>query len=71
MGQTRVAVVDIGTNSTRLLIAAIDGEHVTEELERRSNVTRLGAGRMLPKSAKPSAIRATVTLSRPCESPMK
>jgi exopolyphosphatase/guanosine-5'-triphosphate,3'-diphosphate pyrophosphatase len=43
-GQSRVAVVDIGTNSTRLLIAAIDGGQVTEELERRTNVTRLGAG---------------------------
>jgi exopolyphosphatase / guanosine-5'-triphosphate,3'-diphosphate pyrophosphatase len=37
-----VAVVDIGTNSTRLLIAEA-GERVTE-LERRSEVTRLGEG---------------------------
>jgi exopolyphosphatase / guanosine-5'-triphosphate,3'-diphosphate pyrophosphatase len=37
-----VAVVDIGTNSTRLLIAEV-GERVTE-LERRSEVTRLGEG---------------------------
>jgi exopolyphosphatase / guanosine-5'-triphosphate,3'-diphosphate pyrophosphatase len=35
--------VDIGTNSTRLLIADVrDGE--VEELERRTNVTRLGEG---------------------------
>jgi exopolyphosphatase/guanosine-5'-triphosphate,3'-diphosphate pyrophosphatase len=39
----RVAVVDIGTNSTRLLIADVDGDHV-EELDRRTRVTRLGEG---------------------------
>jgi exopolyphosphatase / guanosine-5'-triphosphate,3'-diphosphate pyrophosphatase len=41
---TRVAVVDVGTNSTRLLIADIEQERVDGELERRSTVTRLGAG---------------------------
>jgi exopolyphosphatase/guanosine-5'-triphosphate,3'-diphosphate pyrophosphatase len=40
----RVAVVDIGTNSTRLLVAEVDRDRVTEELERHSEVTRLGAG---------------------------
>jgi exopolyphosphatase/guanosine-5'-triphosphate,3'-diphosphate pyrophosphatase len=39
----RVAVVDIGTNSTRLLIADVDGMRV-EELERRTAVTSLGRG---------------------------
>jgi exopolyphosphatase/guanosine-5'-triphosphate,3'-diphosphate pyrophosphatase len=39
----RVAVVDIGTNSTRLLVAEVDDGGVTE-LERRSTVTRLGRG---------------------------
>jgi exopolyphosphatase/guanosine-5'-triphosphate,3'-diphosphate pyrophosphatase len=39
----RVAVVDIGTNSTRLLVADVrDG--TLEELDRRSVVTRLGQG---------------------------
>jgi exopolyphosphatase/guanosine-5'-triphosphate,3'-diphosphate pyrophosphatase len=39
----RVAVVDIGTNSTRLLIAdAVDGR--VEEVERHTRVTRLGEG---------------------------
>lgn len=38
----RVAVVDIGTNSTRLLLAEV-GESV-RELERRTSVTRLGEG---------------------------
>src|SRR5689334_5642808 len=40
----RVAVVDIGSNSTRLLVADVEGERVTSELERRSTVTRLGSG---------------------------
>ena len=41
---TRVAVVDIGTNSTRLLVADVGpGARVTE-LDRRSVVTRLGEG---------------------------
>ena len=39
----RVAVVDIGTNSTRLLVAEVENGTVTE-LERRSTVTRLGRG---------------------------
>jgi exopolyphosphatase / guanosine-5'-triphosphate,3'-diphosphate pyrophosphatase len=41
----RVAVVDIGTNSTRLLIAEVDpASGAVEELVRRSTVTRLGDG---------------------------
>jgi exopolyphosphatase/guanosine-5'-triphosphate,3'-diphosphate pyrophosphatase len=40
----RVAVVDIGTNSTRLLIAEIEDRRVTAELVRESRVTRLGQG---------------------------
>ena len=40
----RVAVVDIGSNSTRLLIADVEDGTVTDEFERRSVVTRLGAG---------------------------
>src|SRR4051812_45977175 len=39
----RVAVVDIGTNSTRLLVADVDGSDVVER-DRRSIVTRLGEG---------------------------
>src|SRR3954454_11191890 len=36
-----IAVVDIGTNSTRLLVARVEDGRV-EELERQSKVTRLG-----------------------------
>ncbi len=39
----RIAVVDMGTNSTRLLVADVDDGRV-RELERRSTVTRLGRG---------------------------
>jgi exopolyphosphatase/guanosine-5'-triphosphate,3'-diphosphate pyrophosphatase len=43
MRPVRVAVVDMGTNSTRLLVAdVVDG--VVREVERRSTVTRLGRG---------------------------
>ena len=41
----RVAVVDIGTNSTRLLVAEVDADSGSvRELERHSRVTRLGDG---------------------------
>lgn len=39
----RVAVVDLGTNSTRLLVADVDGGRLAE-VERRTRVTRLGEG---------------------------
>ena len=38
------AVVDIGTNSTRLLLAVVRDGRVGEILERRTEITRLGAG---------------------------
>lgn len=43
MRALRVAVIDIGTNSTRLLVADVEGGRLTE-LERRSRVTGLGRG---------------------------
>ena len=39
----RVAVIDIGTNSTRLLIADVEGTRL-EEIERRTTVTNMGRG---------------------------
>jgi exopolyphosphatase/guanosine-5'-triphosphate,3'-diphosphate pyrophosphatase len=42
-GAKRVAVIDVGTNSTRLLVADVAGGRVSP-LERRSTVTRLGRG---------------------------
>jgi exopolyphosphatase / guanosine-5'-triphosphate,3'-diphosphate pyrophosphatase len=40
----RVAVVDIGTNSTRLLVADVSAAGELREVERRTKVTRLGHG---------------------------
>jgi exopolyphosphatase / guanosine-5'-triphosphate,3'-diphosphate pyrophosphatase len=40
---TRVGVVDLGTNSTRLLVADVENGTV-QELERRLEITRLGEG---------------------------
>jgi exopolyphosphatase / guanosine-5'-triphosphate,3'-diphosphate pyrophosphatase len=42
-GGRRVGVIDIGTNSTRLLVGEVQDGRVTE-LERRTTVTRLGEG---------------------------
>src|SRR3712207_4607800 len=47
----RVAAIDLGTNTTRLLVADVDGG--VEEVVRRSQITRLGEGvdarrRLLP-----------------------
>ena len=39
----RVGVVDLGTNSTRLLVADVDGDRIDEVL-RRTVITRLGEG---------------------------
>jgi exopolyphosphatase / guanosine-5'-triphosphate,3'-diphosphate pyrophosphatase len=40
----RRAVIDIGTNSTRLFLAEVDDGFVGDVLERRTVITRLGAG---------------------------
>jgi exopolyphosphatase / guanosine-5'-triphosphate,3'-diphosphate pyrophosphatase len=40
----KVAVVDVGTNSTRLLVAEVVDGRVVREVERRTTVTRLGEG---------------------------
>ena len=43
MTPARVGVVDLGTNSTRLLVADVEGSSV-RELDRRLRITRLGEG---------------------------
>jgi exopolyphosphatase/guanosine-5'-triphosphate,3'-diphosphate pyrophosphatase len=40
----RVAVVDLGSNSTRLLVADVEADGTVTERDRRSTVTRLGQG---------------------------
>ena len=39
-----IAIVDIGTNSTRLMVARVQDGVIVEELERLTTVTRLGEG---------------------------
>jgi exopolyphosphatase/guanosine-5'-triphosphate,3'-diphosphate pyrophosphatase len=65
----RVAIVDIGTNSTRLLIAEVDRETGdVEEIVRRSQVTRLGQGVDAAGTLSEEAIARTMaTLSKYCQ----
>jgi exopolyphosphatase / guanosine-5'-triphosphate,3'-diphosphate pyrophosphatase len=51
----RVGVVDLGTNSTRLLVADVDDSSV-RELERRLEITRLGEGVDARRQLLPEAI---------------
>src|SRR5689334_2005945 len=53
----RVAVVDVGSNSTRLLIADV-GTGGLSEVERQSRVTRLGRGVDLSGQLSAEAIEA-------------
>jgi exopolyphosphatase/guanosine-5'-triphosphate,3'-diphosphate pyrophosphatase len=54
----RVAAIDIGTNSTRLLVADVAAGSVSE-VERRSRVTRLGRGVDLSGQLSAEGIEAT------------
>jgi exopolyphosphatase/guanosine-5'-triphosphate,3'-diphosphate pyrophosphatase len=61
----RVAVVDIGSNSTRLLVADVDPDSGSiDELERRSTVTRLGHGVDSSGSLDPDAIERVLGVLR-------
>jgi exopolyphosphatase / guanosine-5'-triphosphate,3'-diphosphate pyrophosphatase len=53
----RIAVIDVGSNSTRLLVADVDGG--VSVLERQSRVTRLGRGVDLSGQLSDEAIEAT------------
>ena len=62
---TRVAAVDIGTNSTRLLVADVDGADAPlRTLDRRMTITRLGQGVDATHRLAPDAIERTVTVLR-------
>jgi exopolyphosphatase / guanosine-5'-triphosphate,3'-diphosphate pyrophosphatase len=52
---TRVGVVDLGTNSTRLLVADV-ADGTVEEVERRLTITRLGEGVDARRQLLPTAI---------------
>ncbi len=58
----RVAVVDIGSNSVRLLIADVETGGAITELVRRSQVTRLGEGINTGTGLSPQAINRTTTV---------
>jgi exopolyphosphatase/guanosine-5'-triphosphate,3'-diphosphate pyrophosphatase len=60
---TRVAAVDCGTNSVRLLIADIDGGELVE-LERRMEIVRLGQGVDRTGRLAPEALERTFTAMR-------
>jgi exopolyphosphatase/guanosine-5'-triphosphate,3'-diphosphate pyrophosphatase len=57
-GSHRVAAIDVGTNSSRLLVADVVGGRVSP-LERRSRVTRLGRGVDLSGQLSSEAIEDT------------
>jgi exopolyphosphatase/guanosine-5'-triphosphate,3'-diphosphate pyrophosphatase len=60
---TRVAAVDMGTNSTRLLVADVDGpgrEAKLVTLDRRTQITRLGQGVDRDRTLHPDAIERTL-----------
>ena len=61
----RVAVVDIGTNSTRLLIADVLCDGALQTIVRRSEVTRLGEGvDASGELIEPAIARTTAVLAR-------
>jgi exopolyphosphatase/guanosine-5'-triphosphate,3'-diphosphate pyrophosphatase len=64
---TRVAALDIGTNSTRLLVADVDGtgrDGKLRQLDRRMRITRLGQGVDRTRALGPEAIARTVDVLR-------
>jgi exopolyphosphatase/guanosine-5'-triphosphate,3'-diphosphate pyrophosphatase len=64
---SRLAAVDIGTNSVRLLVADVDGsgrDAKLHALDRRMRITRLGQGVDRTRSLAPEAIGRTVEVLR-------
>ena len=64
---TRLAAVDMGTNSTRLLVAESNGGGAGEPLttvERHMHITRMGQGVNATRRLHPDAIERTLTVLR-------
>lgn len=64
---TRVAAVDIGTNSARLLVADVDGSGpavTLKAIDRRTQITRLGQGVNQTRRLDPEAIARTIAVLR-------
>ncbi len=63
----RVGAIDMGTNSTRLLVADVEGSGADarlETLDRRMQITRLGQGVDAERRLRPEAIDRTLTVLR-------
>ena len=60
MTAARLAAVDVGTNSTRLLVADVDGGRVVAEHARKMIITRLGKGVDRTGRFDPAALRRTL-----------
>jgi exopolyphosphatase / guanosine-5'-triphosphate,3'-diphosphate pyrophosphatase len=62
---TRVAAVDCGTNSLRLLVADVDGEAGTlVDVDRRTEIVRLGQGVDASGRLAPEALERTLAVAR-------
>ena len=60
MTAARLAAVDVGTNSTRLLVADVEGGRVVAERVRETIITRLGKGVDRTGRFDPAALRRTL-----------
>jgi exopolyphosphatase/guanosine-5'-triphosphate,3'-diphosphate pyrophosphatase len=62
---TRLGAVDIGTNSTRLMVADVDGRDAPlRTVDRRMRITRLGQGVDATRRFAPEAIERTIAVLR-------
>ncbi|MCK0117880.1 Ppx/GppA family phosphatase [Isoptericola sp. S6320L] len=61
---TRVAAVDCGTNSIRLLVADVSDDGTLTELDRRMEIVRLGQGVDRTGELAPEALERTLAASR-------
>ncbi|WP_402467019.1 Ppx/GppA phosphatase family protein [Isoptericola aurantiacus] len=64
MSSTRVAAVDCGTNSIRLLIADVAPDGTLTELDRRMEIVRLGQGVDRTGELAPEALERTLAATR-------
>jgi exopolyphosphatase / guanosine-5'-triphosphate,3'-diphosphate pyrophosphatase len=56
----RLAAFDVGTNSTRLLVAEVEDGRITRQLDREMVITRLGKGVDANRRFDPGALRRTL-----------
>ena len=56
----RLAAVDVGTNSTRLLVADVEEDRILAQLDREMVITRLGRGVDRTRRFEPESLRRTL-----------